>query len=203
MAKANIGGVQKLVVVGDGGVAAIGTKGTIRFWWEPAVSRGRVDELDDVRVEAAVRYGYLGFGDVDLADMVPVGAVIPLPSEKRAKTWLKQNRRPKQNSRWYFESAIQAGFRPRYYLGEAENPYELGSEAHSYWGLERVYLRRWANNVVDYPKIEKNFSPEQKRFMKGIPDWQTRALVASMVEGESVNGEWEGFGNYLKATPLL
>ena len=203
MAKANIGEVQKLVVVGDGGVAAIGTKGTVRFWWESAVSRGRVDELDDVRVEAAVRYGYQGFGDVELADMVPVGTVIPLPSEKRAKTWLKQNRRPKQNSRWYFESAIQAGFRPRYYLGEAENPYGLGSKAHSYWDLERVYLCRWANNVVDYTRLEKDFSPEQIMFMKRIPDWQTRVMVASMVEDEFVNGEWEGFEDYLKATPLL
>lgn len=202
MAKANIGDVQKLVAVGDGGVAAIGSKGTVRFWWESAVSRGRVDELDDVRVEAAVRYGYLHFGGVDLAALLPVGAIIPLPSEKRARTWLKQNREPRQNSRWYFESAIQAGFRPRYYLGEVENPYEPGTAYH-YWNFERVYLCRWANNVIDYPELEKVFSPEQRRFMMKIPDWQTRVLVASMVEDEFCNGEWKGFVEYLKAPPLL
>ena len=86
MAKVDIGEVQKLVVVGDGFVAAIGSKGTVRFNWMRSHSHGRVDETDDIRVNAVVRHGFKFPLGSDLADALPVGAVIPLPSEKRART---------------------------------------------------------------------------------------------------------------------
>ena len=206
MAKADIGEVQKLVVVGDGFVAAIGSKGTVRFNWMRSHSHGRVDETDDIRVNAVVRHGFMPpnvCSGSELADALPVGAVIPLPSEKRARTWMKQDRGPKQDSRWHFESAIQAGFRPRYYLGEDTNPYESGTKEHSRWVVEKVYLARWAGNVLGYAELEKGLPEDERKFLKKIPDWQTRVLVAWMIEDEFNNGEWKKYEDYPKRTPLV
>jgi len=197
-----IGEIKKLVCVGDGNVAAIGEKGTYRFCWEVAHSRGRVDELGDVRLNMALRYAY-GDCDPDLALAMPRGAVIPLPSAKRANNWLKRERGPSLSSRWWYESVIVAGFRPRYCLGEKENPYREDTRESWYWDLESVYLRRWSHIIVDYARYAENMPKDERAFFDKLPDWQTHVLVAAMAGDEFCNGEWRGFKEYVKVTPLL
>ena len=197
----SIGKIKKLVNTGDGVVATIGNKGTFRFYWEVAHSRGRVEGCADVRLNALVRYGFPALAG--LADAMPIGAIIPLPSESRARNWIKRGSGPKADSRWFFESAIEAGFKPRYYLGEDENPYEAGSYEHAHWQVERVYLNEWPILVIHKDMYFYEFCEEHRKFMERIPDWQTKLLVAAMVEDEYNNGEWRNYEQYIGTPPLL
>jgi len=190
-----IGEIKKLVCVGDGNVAAIGEKNTYRFFWEVAHSRARVDELGDVRLNMALRYAYSDCGP-DLASAMPRGVVIPLPSAKRANYWQRRLSGPSPASQWWYHSGIAAGFRPRYCLGEKENPYSAGTRESWYWHLESIYLRVWPRIIVDYARGRENISKDERVFLERIPDWQTRVLVAAMAEDGFCTGGWRDFKEY-------
>ena len=69
--------------------------------------------------------------------------------------------------------------------------------------MEKVYLARWAGNVLGYAELEKGLPADERKFLKKIPDWQTRVLVAWMIEDEFNNGEWKKYEDYPKRTPLV